>query len=114
MGPPSRALVHTVVNIYSRIWANILSHGTRTAVALSGHMVYDLEGHGSGLCQSHEEGAQYSAVSESGEFGMLVPTLDSISRTVDQSVTSGCFGNCGRYYVVQSHWSATVPPLSGC
>ena len=54
--------------------------------------------------------AQDSTVSEAGEFGTLVPALDSISRTVDQSVTSCC---CGRYSVVQSHWSATVPPLSG-
>ena len=43
----------------------------------------------------------------------LVPTLDSISRTVVQYVTSGCFGNSCRYSVVQSHWGAAVPPISG-
>ena len=30
-----------------------------------------------------------------------------------QHVTAGCFGNSCRYSVVQLHWGAAVPPLSG-
>ena len=30
-----------------------------------------------------------------------------------QHVTSGCFGNSCGYSVVQSHWGAVVPPVSG-
>ena len=80
---------------------------------MSGHVVYGLEGHSSGLCRSYEKGTGYSAVSEGGEFGPLVRTLDSIPRTVVQYVTSSCFGNSCRYSVVQSHWGAAVPPLLG-
>ena len=40
---------------------SLVSHGARAAVAMSGHVVYCLEGHR--LCRSYEKSAQYSAVS---------------------------------------------------
>ena len=55
----------------------LVSHGACAAVVMPGHVVYGLEGHSLGLRRSYEEGTGYSACSEGGEFGPLVPILDS-------------------------------------
>ena len=61
-------------------------------MAMSSHVVHGFEGHSSGLCRSYEESARYSADSEGSEFGPLVPTLDSISRTVVQYASPAVSG----------------------